>query len=172
MSYKAPLLLLFIGFTYQLATAQAPLDWLIKQAHFKPILKAHLKEVTRKGGPPLVSTITFSYKNDTLVVRLSAITTLSELEEDLPVSFTTIQHQPFLIYDGSEKRRQDETQWFETVKTFVGAHLCDDLTYRKLLAKPGPKELVVPCGWLYHPSFDQSLFWKGHLIRHTFRLTG
>ncbi|MBC3789332.1 hypothetical protein [Spirosoma utsteinense] len=166
MGLKVTILLLLVSFVPQRADAQ--LDWLLKQVEFKPILKAHLKEVKRKGGPPLVSTLTFSYKNDTLAVNLSSISLLSELEKDLPVSFTRIKNQPFLIFDGSEKLIHDKPERFETAKAFVGGNLCDDLTYRKLLAQPGSKEVPVPCGWLYHPSIDRSLFWKGRLVKHKY----
>ena len=166
--------LLLAGFAYQPATAQPELDWLLNQAEFKPILKAHLKETreNKRVGCPIVSTITFSYRKDTLIVNLSAIASLSELQNDLPDSLIIIAREPVLIYNGSEVHNRDQQKWFKTVKAFVGDNVCDDVTYLDLLKEPGPKEIPVPSCCLYHPPINVSLFCKGYLIKHTYKLTG
>lgn len=162
-------ILLCLFFTVSLfpkvANAQSEIDWLLTQADFKPMLKAHLKEIGR-ANIPVVSVISISHKDDSLKVYLSSISYLSELEKDLPASFRTVEKRPFLIYDGTETLIDDSQKWFETVKAFVGENLCDDLTFRKLLEQPGPKEIRLPCSNLYHPAVDWFTFWKGHLVKH------
>lgn len=163
--------MLFLSLYQQTAKAQSQLDWLQKQAAFKPILKAHLKE-TGKAGCPTVSIISFSYTNDTLTVFLSSITYLSELEKDLPADFKTIHHRPFLVYDGSEELISDKQTWFEKVKRFAGQNLCDDLTYQKQLEQPGPRKIQIPCCYLYHPTAELLTFWQGRLVKRRQLRTG
>lgn len=174
MKIEVVAFLMLSCFAHHLATAQPELDWLLNQAEFRPILKAHLKETreNKRDGCSIVSTITFSYRKDTLIVNLSAIASLTELQDDLPDSLITIAREPVLIYDGSVGHTRDQQKWFKTAKAFVGDNLCNNLTYLNLLKQPGPKEIPVPSCCLYHTPVNVSLFSKGHLIKHMYKLKG
>jgi len=174
MKIEVVAFLILAGFALQPETAQFELNWLLNQAKFRPILKAHLKEVReiKRAGCPVVSTITFSYRKDTLVVSLSAIANLVELQNDLPDSLATIAGEPVLLYDALGAHTRDQPKWFKTAKAFVGDNLCDNLTYLNLLKQPGLKEIPAPSCCLYHPPINVSFFYKGHLIKHTYKLTG
>ncbi len=144
--------------------AQSQLDWLLEQPKFETILKNHLHEV-RGSGYSTVSALLFKPNAGNLTVYLTAYTYLTEAKDHLPTSFSIVNSQPFLIYDGSELLISDKTGWFETVKTFIAGRLCDDLTYRELLKQPGPKELRVPCGFIYEPPIQKLIFKNRKLIK-------
>ncbi|GAB2604733.1 hypothetical protein [Spirosoma areae] len=147
--------------------AQSQLDWLLKQSEFKPILVNHLKEIDegRKGGFPIVSVLLFKPNADTLTIYLTSYGYLIEAKEHLPASFMTIENHPFLIYDGSELLIEDKQKWFERVRSFIGKQLCDDLEYRELLKQPGPKELRVPCGFIYDAPIEKLTFVGARLFK-------
>lgn len=137
----------------------------MKRPAFETILIDHLHEV-RGSGYSTVSALLLKPSGHQLTVYLTAYTVLSEVKDHLPTSFTTINSQPFLLYEGSELPIQDKKGWFETVKAFIAGRLCDDLTYRELLKKPGPKELIVPCGFIYEPPIQKLVFVGKKLKKH------
>lgn len=159
-------LLTCFGLSLKSTQAQNQLNWLMKNKDFTPVLARHLKEVNAlsKAGTPNVSVILFKPSSDTLAVYLSVMSYLIEVKENIPASFTTVHNQPFLLYDGSEILIDDKQKWFEAVRTFVGKRLCDDLEYQELLKKPGPKELRVPCNYIYDATVEKLVFKMGKLI--------
>ncbi|GAB4000586.1 hypothetical protein GCM10028807_54030 [Spirosoma daeguense] len=142
--------------------AQSQLDKLLENEDFKPILQEHLWEV-RGLIFPNTSAILFRPQKKGVIVYLTAYTFLTEAQKHLPASFSIVRGQPFLIYDGSEIKIEDKQKWFETVRAFIGARLCDDVTYHELLKQPGPKEIISPCNVLYDGSIEELTFVKGKL---------
>ncbi|MVM31016.1 hypothetical protein GO755_13330 [Spirosoma sp. HMF4905] len=164
--FKATIYLLLSWVALESIQAQSQLERLLKHKDFKPVLAEHLKEVNAlsKAGIPNVSVLLFKPSADTVTVYLTVMSYLIEVKENLPTSFTTVNGQPFLIYDGSELLIDDKQRWFETVKMFVGKHLCDNLKYRELLKQPGPKELRVPCNYIYDATVEKLIFNAEKLI--------
>ena len=142
--------------------AQSQLDKLLENEDFKPILQEHLWEV-RGLGFPNTSAILFRPQKKGVIVYLTAYTFLTQAKAHLPASFSTVRGQPFLIYDGSERQIEDKQKWFETVRTFVGKHLCDDISYLELLKQPGPKEIRSPCSIMSDPPIEEFTFVRGKL---------
>ncbi|MBD2701129.1 hypothetical protein IC229_10820 [Spirosoma sp. BT702] len=142
--------------------AQSQIDMLLDNEDFKPVLQEHLWTV-RGLNFPNTSVILLQPQKNGLTAYLTVYTFLTEAQKHLPASFTTVQGQPFLIYDGSELKVEDKERWFETVRTFIGKHLCDDVEFFELLKKPGPKEIRSPCSVIYDAPIEQLTFVKGKL---------
>jgi len=162
------LLFIGIGLFYKTVNAQSQLDWLWKRSDFKLLASHHLHEVNdvlRRGKVLSVSVALFRPNVDTMNVYLTSISHLSEAKEHLPASFTTIEGRPFLVYDGSELLIEDRQKWFSQVRDFIGVRLCNDLDYLEALKQPGPKELVVPCPFIYDASIEKLSFVAGKLIK-------
>ncbi|RAI77575.1 hypothetical protein HMF3257_31645 [Spirosoma telluris] len=166
--FKAAIYFLLSWIGLESIQAQSQLERLLKHKDFKPVLAEHLKEVNAlsKAGTTNVSVLLFKPSTDTLTVYLTVMSYLIEVKENLPASFTTVNGQPFLIYDGSELLIDDKQRWFDVVKMFVGKRLCDNLNYRELLKQPGPKELRVPCNYIYDATVEKLIFKEGKLISH------
>lgn len=115
------------------------------------------------GGLPTISALFIQRDTSGLVVYLTSFALLSELQDHLPGSYQSVESQPFIIYDGSEKLVSEPLSWFEELKGILGYRLCNDITYRAELKMPGPKEVKIPCAFIYEPTIEQFTFKKGKL---------
>jgi hypothetical protein len=153
------------------ANAQNKLEWLFKLTDFKPIMITHMKEVKdteaeTKLSLPVVSVVLFRPEPSKMEVYLTSVSTLVEIEEHLPSSFTLVEQHPFLIYDGSEQLISDKKGWLEQLKATVCKRLCDDSKERALAKKPGPKEIRFPCSTIYDAPIRKLTFVGGKLIKN------
>jgi hypothetical protein len=147
-------------------SAQSSLQWLRKNADFKPILQSYIREIKKsetKGWTP-VSALIIRFDTSGVVFYLTSIALLSELEKHLPASYEFVEGHPFIIYDGSERLISDTLSWFGELKSKIGYRLCDNLTYLEEYKKPGPKEVKIPCSFFYDPPIERFTFRKGKLI--------
>lgn len=146
--------------------AQSTLQGLRKNADFKPILQSYIREIKKsetKGWTP-VSALTIRSDTSGVVIYLTSIALLSELEKHLPATYEFVKGRPFIIYDGSERLISDPLSWFGELKSKIGCRLCNNLTYLEEYKKPGPKEVKIPCSFFYDPLIERFTFRKGRLV--------